>query len=597
MKLDGFGPPPAMSAASRFDMMKIGGEAKASVGSERAAEKSALPVSSSSMKSSSKEAEKNFSRILKETEKSYERDETSSSADADSASVASNVATLQSKPISPTDSRSEKPGVTTESKISINPRDESATAQAEPSIVTQAPGTSVDEKISEIVETLEQTAETELSMRHLSMREFLGKMKTEFGIEPQQIVKAFANLDPSALQASPDQTADAVLAQLGLMPEQLPKAEAFYREMLIQTGESALTETMAGVGAGVTLKVLSEQDLAMDKLQKSILSLNDAFARRGELGPGSSVVAASLAQTSTPTSVDSAELGFKTDADIAIEKENKSTSKLASLGAALSAASAELAASSGATSSGGSNGSGSGSENPKSDTSGSEITKSKEFGSIESALAASGFSTLSGAEKSATPLMAGTSTAAALAATIANPEGDGSAANAQNLVRNAQILMKNGGGEMKMQLKPEGVGEVTLKVAVKDGQVAIQMMTENDSAKKILESNLDDLKTSLAQHKLHVDALKIEVGTDLAKQRFEQSQQDHNRDQARQMAQDFMGQFREDRQGFRQGFFDQSGFKNYRQPNRNPLPTIEPVVTTNESQQKSAGERRLNLVA
>ena len=62
----------------------------------------------------------------------------------------------------------------------------------------------------------------------------------------------------------------------------MPKAERFYREMLNETGESALNETLVGVGAGISLKVLSEQDVAMDKLQKSIVGLNDAFARRNE---------------------------------------------------------------------------------------------------------------------------------------------------------------------------------------------------------------------------------------------------------------------------------------------------------------------------
>jgi hypothetical protein len=85
----------------------------------------------------------------------------------------------------------------------------------------------------------------------------------------------------------------------------------------------------------------------------------------------------------------------------------------------------------------------------------------------------------------------------------------------------------------------------------------------------------------------------------MAKQRFEQAQQDANREQTRQMAQDFMGQFRQDREGFRQGFGDMSGFKNYQQPRKNPLPEIEPVVAASgsASKDKSSGDRRLNLVA
>jgi flagellar hook-length control protein FliK len=595
VKVGGFGPIEAVSAVSRFDKTKKADEATASAAPEKAAEKSAALSSSSSTLSSkraprsstvSKESAKDFSRVLNETEKSRDLDEDSEPNEL----AGSTAVAMQSRPVERPEARPEKPEAKGESRLSVVAHTGDQKLQnAESKAATGETTTTVDDKINDIIESLEQTADTELSMRHLSMREFLGKMQGEFGIEPQQIVKAFANLDQVALQAPPEQTAQAVLAQLNLKPEQMPKAEAFYREMLNETGESALSETMAGVGAGMTLKVLSEQDLALEKLQKSIVSLNDAFARRSEVAPEIAASPMMLAMQAASVDADETAALPKPEAEVAGKKEEKSSdSKFASLGAALSAASASLAANSGQ----GAGGTGADSQGSKSET-----PKPKEFNSIESALAASGFSISSGSEKSATPLMAGTSTAAALATAVATPDGEATASNAQNLVRNAQILMKNGGGEMKMQLKPEGVGEVTLKVAVKDGQVAIQMMTENDSAKKMLESNLDDLKTSLAQHKLHVDALKIEVGGDLAKQRFEQAQQDTNRDQARQMAQDFMGQFREDRQGFRQGFFDQSGFKNYQQPNRNPLPTVEPVVTSSGSQEKSTGERRLNLVA
>jgi flagellar hook-length control protein FliK len=618
VKVGGFGSTDALSAVNRFEQTKLAVEAKASAAPEKDTEKSVVSSSSSAVTKRatrpselSKQNAKDFSRILSESEKSEIEEDSDPSEVVTATAVATSFATPAARPVD----RPENPEQRAESHQKSGSLDapnfspiasvrSSKSQVGEGKLANGEAATAVDDKINDIVESLEQTADTELSMRHISMREFLGKMQGEFGIEPQQIVKAFANLDQAALQAPPEQTAEAVLSQLNLKPEQLPKAQGFYREMLNQTGESALNETMVGVGAGVTLKVLSEQDLAMDKLQKSIVSLNDAFARREDVAP--EVVASPLAIALQNVSAQAAPIEIapiateavettevatisKPEAEIIEKKEPKSgQSKFAALGAAISAASASLA---------GASSSGTGSSESEGRNSNSETPKSKEFNSIESALSASGFNISNSSEKVATPLMAGTSTAAALATAVANQDGDTTTSNAQNLVRNAQILMKSGGGEMKMQLKPEGVGEVTLKVAVKDGQVAIQMMTESDSAKKMLESNLDDLKTSLAQHKLHVDALKIEVGGELAKQRFEQAQQDTNREQARQMAQDFMGQFREDRQGFRQGFFDQSGFRNYRQPSGNPLPAVETVVASSESQKKSTGERRLNLVA
>ena len=630
MKLGGLG---AVDSISRFDQVKPGANAgkTSAKASEKAASASALGAAPAPTKSSSKKA-KDFSAILKDEEKNEAKVE----AKLDPASTPKQVVIADPKSEAKSESESKEELVSASSVpqspqqknpsgsvVTISPEAKAEKSDemkvADRSQVAAAPVEpgSIEEKIGAIAESLEETADSELSMRHLSMRDFLTKMKDEFGVEPKAVVNAFAQLDQSQMSASPEQTAGAVLAQLNLKPEQMPKAERFYREMLDQTGESALNETLVGVGAGVALKVLSEQDIAMEKLQKSIVGLNDAFARRNQ-SPEMSAKAATLeangiavgleaipatqmsplqaAMEDGPEEIIDSAMPVDDEIETADAKDKEKPSaggKFASLGAALTAATAGLS-----SSFAGANGQNAQSD-AKSNTPSETQPKPRAFDSIESALASTNVNpTNMGGERASVPLAAGTATSAALAANLANQNGDGTTTNAQDLVRHAQMLVKAGGGEMKMQLKPEGVGDVTLKVAVKDGQVQIQMMTENDSAKKLLESNLDDLKTSLAQHKLHVDAVKIEVGGEMAKQRFEQAQQDANREQTRQMAQDFMSQFRQDRQDFRGGFSDFSNFKNYQQQDRkNPVPQPEQVATTNSVNEKSSGDRRLNLVA
>jgi flagellar hook-length control protein FliK len=646
VKLGGFGAVDAvLGQRNRVDQMKIGATDLASGGmsktSAKASDQAAGPAvvaplrptrSASRLSNSSIETSKDFSTVLDEASdsadaKETKRDSTQESLALSANSVGANQAREQRSKTAPDSREASAVEKSPISGVNSNEGSEKSKASQGARVAAFSEPGSIEEKISEIAETLDETTKTELSMRHISMREFLSKMKEEFGIEPQSVVNAFATLDVGALAAPPEQTASAVLSQLGLKPEQMPKAESFYREMLNQTGESALNETLVGVDAGISLKVLSEQDVAMEKLQKSILGINDAFARRNEsFGPSKKAAAVGAAGVamgldavdvtlgepvtvttatipavtiapleSAPTETAQLLSAPKFDGEVAEEQGSEKTSKdskFASIGAALSSAAAGLAAKSAST---GDQGSGSKSSR---DNSAEPVAKPKAFDSIESALAATGFEISNvGGERAATPLAAGSATSAVLAATLAGQDGEGTSTNAQDLVRHAQMLVKNGGGEMKMQLKPEGVGDVTLKVAVKDGQVQIQMMTETDSAKRVLESNLDDLKTSLAQHKLHVDAVKIEVGGDMAKQRFEQAQQDANREQTRQMAQDFMSQFRNDREGFRQGFGDTSGFRNYQQPRKNPLPEIEPIVASSVSKEKTSGDRRLNLVA
>jgi flagellar hook-length control protein FliK len=456
----------------------------------------------------------------------------------------------------------------------------------------------IDQVLGELAADLSMASQSEEFIRSSSMQDFLSQMKSEFGIQPEAVIKAFANLSPAALEASPEESAQELLSGLGLKPDQMPKAERMYREMLNVTGESALNETMAGIGAGVTMKVLSEQEVALEKLQKSITILNDSFAIRS---PASDPTVIPLDNAMADAGTAAVEITVPSQAkrDVgtslkeALEAKDASAPK-GQMTSELGVVSVLAASSAGASMMNGkSSGDRQASQNP--DRNLSSPSSDKKLETIESALRDAGFAIPTTSEKSATPLAAGTSTALANAMMSQSDESS-MKANAQDVVRNAQLLLRSGGGEMKMQLKPEGVGEIHLKVVIKDGHVAVQMLTESDSAKKLLENGIEDLKTSLAQNKLHVDALKIEVGTEMAKQRFEQSQQESGREQARQLAQDFLGSFRQDRESFRQGFADQSGFRSYGQPRRPTPPEMEQVAS-NSSLNKEKNSRRLDLVA
>jgi flagellar hook-length control protein FliK len=322
---------------------------------------------------------------------------------------------------------------------------------------------------------------------------------------------------------------------------------------------------------------MSEKELAFDKLQKSITSLNDSFAIRNQTPVEPTDVAQNLSR----------EMTLDGGVEVADQMPEQKDSSAKELSAALKAALSSVSVQNGVTS-----------ELGVAQVAASAKTMNvdqKKSESLESVLKEASSATPQAPgfvlPDQGKPAVAGMATATMM------PQAEGAVKeNAQDVIRNAQLLLQKGGGEMKMQLKPEGVGEVHLKVQVKDGQVAVQMLTESDSAKKLLESGLDDLKTSLAANKLHVDALKIEVGTEMAKQRFEQSQQDASREQARQMAQDFMGQFRQDREAFRQGFTDGSGLRSYGAPRRPAPPEME-GVTASGANTKSASNRRLDLVA
>lgn len=120
--------------------------------------------------------------------------------------------------------------------------------------------------------------------------------------------------------------------------------------------------------------------------------------------------------------------------------------------------------------------------------------------------------------------------------------------NIENLVTQASAILKDGGGEMKMQLRPEGMGTVDLKVGLQDGQVSVEIMTQDQNVKKMFEDSVFDIRSALETQNLKVDTFRVGVS-----EHFDQSmgQQAANQFAEREFARNFMGQFRDDRQALR----------------------------------------------
>ncbi len=117
----------------------------------------------------------------------------------------------------------------------------------------------------------------------------------------------------------------------------------------------------------------------------------------------------------------------------------------------------------------------------------------------------------------------------------------------KQLMNQAQYLIKKGGGEMKVQMTPEGMGTIHLKVMLQDGKVNMQMSADTQEAKKAIESSLAELKTSLAAHKLSMENVKVDVvnatSTDTATQNQTNLNGQNQRDQTRQFWNQFNDNF------------------------------------------------------
>lgn len=174
--------------------------------------------------------------------------------------------------------------------------------------------------------------------------------------------------------------------------------------------------------------------------------------------------------------------------------------------------------------------------------------------------------------------------------------------NIQQIMNQAQYLIKKGGGEMNVQMNPEGLGQIHLKVLVSEGKVNLQMAAETSEAKKTIESGLAELKSSLAAHKLSVDNVKVDVvnstSTDVATQNQSKNQSDMSNPQQRDGTRQFWNQFQEQfgSRSYRDNLNEVSNSRGYGAKKRDPL---EPVTETPRAQARKVSGKGdgLNLVA
>lgn len=166
---------------------------------------------------------------------------------------------------------------------------------------------------------------------------------------------------------------------------------------------------------------------------------------------------------------------------------------------------------------------------------------------------------------------------------------DQESSNVRDVVDQAQVLVKNGGGEMKIKLNPEGVGEVTLKVMSDGGRINIEMIASNANTKKLLENGLADLRETFSSHRINVDQIKIGSPDNISKH-MDQNMQDQNQNHVRQ----FLEEFRQNNQNWRQGFVDMPAMKNYRSQAQDD--SVDQSIPSMRSKPRN-GNRRLDLVA
>lgn len=478
---------------------------------------------------------------------------------------------------------------------------------------------------SENAALLASMKQEEVGTREEAMGEFVTRMQDELGIAPEKLLQAFAQLDDKAFMASPEDSMGELLQSLDLPPGKEARATELYQDLLKTTGDSLLNEGLAGLDEkSVNFDVMSQRDASLQKLHSSLENMNTSFFRKAARDPKSAQSAVesmdlALSKMMREPKADGMQAQALAQAELAPADDTVSstTSDMSAITGLMGANAnvleqMEADADGGSMSNGGEKGLGQ--TSAVKDTKAAlksafaqEMSDIAEMDDSDSDSDVVGTETVVAKDGSdASPL------AAAIGGPVANapksmmtpsqmmmnrqPTAQEEQDNVHDLIKEAQVLVKRGGGEMKMEMKPEGMGSIQLRVNVENGKVNVQMLTESESAKHLLERGLSELKTNLAAHELKVQSLSVDVGNDVKNQMDQQGTQDQARQQARQFASDFMGSFRDERQGFRQGMLDNKGWRSYgRGQERGDVSENGQVKAAAATRDRS--DKRLNLVA
>jgi len=82
------------------------------------------------------------------------------------------------------------------------------------------------------------------------------------------------------------------------------------------------------------------------------------------------------------------------------------------------------------------------------------------------------------------------------------------------IVQKARIQYNGETSEVRIKLKPDFLGEVSLRITMEKGLVVARAVVENNQVKHLLESNLDKLKENFKDQGMMFQRLDVSVGQD-----------------------------------------------------------------------------------
>jgi len=80
------------------------------------------------------------------------------------------------------------------------------------------------------------------------------------------------------------------------------------------------------------------------------------------------------------------------------------------------------------------------------------------------------------------------------------------------LLRATTIVLNDGGGEIRLVLKPESLGSVRIRMNLVDNSIEGRIIVDNSAVKQVFDANIDALKRALTAEGFQTGSLQVSVG-------------------------------------------------------------------------------------
>ncbi len=80
------------------------------------------------------------------------------------------------------------------------------------------------------------------------------------------------------------------------------------------------------------------------------------------------------------------------------------------------------------------------------------------------------------------------------------------------LLKATNLVLKDGGGEIRLVLKPESLGSVRIRMNVVDNNIEGRIIVDSSSVKQVFDANIDALRRALTAEGFQTGSLQVSVG-------------------------------------------------------------------------------------